>query len=179
MASLEASPTYTGLRYLGDDEVMSALIFYSFRGLRFTVLANADESEIPPGYDFGQSVEGKILTRLSDLTWGEDTEDKDERSRYLERELANLAANACLPIMQKLAPPADSPRPEPRTLQEYLYPETYALQILTEGDRLACRRLDGYRIPDKHPPIPEAKLQEIGLDSDTIPVPVVSLPRSF
>ncbi|KAI0838568.1 hypothetical protein F5Y06DRAFT_268381 [Hypoxylon sp. FL0890] len=162
MSISEPAPRYLGLRYVGDtieDPILSVAVPYSYNGVVFFVLASANHKELPPGYKLDQSIEGKLLIEMNDLSWGEVTDEKDNRIYYLQDELARLVADACLPLMRQLAP--STPLSTPRTLQEELYPETYMLQVLTEGDKLKCHRLDGYELPPKHPPIPEAKLQEI------------------
>ncbi len=106
------------------------------------------------------------MLKLTDLGWAEDTDERDMQCELLEKELAKLVGIASLPLMQEMAPAV---APEPRTLEDHLCPATFVLQALTKDGKLATHKLDGYDIPSRHPPIPEAKLQMIVLD-DSIPV---------
>jgi hypothetical protein len=170
----------TGVRNIGDGLVSSVLFRYAYNGIFFSVLAASPDDEAggealtPTGYDFEQSIEGKFLIKLSDLQWGEFDAARDAQSEDLENELAKLAGDACLPLMRKLAP---VPFPEPRTLQEWLYPQTYILQILTKDGKLICRQLDSYAgLTERHPPVAEDKLRAMGLSLEqpgTNVVPVV------
>src|SRR3569833_50485 len=128
MSSTESTPRYTGLRLHGDlDQIVwSMMINYEYKRAMFSVLVSARDHELPPGYKLDRSIEGKILTELSDLSWGDETPEKDKQNEHQDT-LVKLAADACLPLMQELLPLA--PPPEPTTLQEELYPETYALQV--------------------------------------------------
>ena len=77
--------------------------------------------------------------------------------------------------MQHLTP---IPIPDPRTLQDYLYPRTYNLQIQTDqaGDKLTCRLLDGQShlgAPELHPPISEERLLETGINLQATEIPAV------
>ncbi|KAI1381680.1 hypothetical protein F4677DRAFT_399346 [Hypoxylon crocopeplum] len=177
-ASSKFNPRFTGLRYLTEEYIWSVVINYSYNGVTFYVLVSAGDKETPPGYELHNSIEGKILIELSDLTFGEETDEKDARSDQLQDELAKLAGDVCLPMMQELAPP--TPLPEPRTLQEQIYPETYTLQVLTMDNKLICHKLDSYNVPIRHPPISAAQLQEIDLDDDIMildPSQIVLGPR--
>lgn len=90
---------------------------------------------------------------------------KQQATRRLKRQLADLAADACLPTMRRLAP---TQIPNAQTLQDRLYPPEYALQVFTERDKLTCRTLDDFTgIPKRHPPVPEERLRAMGLDLDT------------
>lgn len=140
------------------------MLNYSYNGSTFSVLACPKDN--PQGNGLGQSDAGKILKEMNDLTWGEWSDEKDIRSQALENQLAGLIGDACFPLTQELAPFSI---PEPRTLQERIYPPTYTLRVFAEGGRLASQVLTDFEFPAKYPPIPEAKLQEIGLD-DTLPV---------
>lgn len=102
---------------------------------------------------------------MNDLTWGEWSDEKDIRSQALEKQLGGLIGEACLPLMQELAPFSI---PEPRTLQERIYPPTYSLRVFAEGGRLASQVLTDFEFSVKYPPIPEDKLQEIGLDDSLL-----------
>ncbi|KAK1763084.1 hypothetical protein QBC33DRAFT_573601 [Phialemonium atrogriseum] len=166
LASTPPAPRYTGMRYLDMDtaDIMSIMINYSYNGAWYCVLVGAQEAR--PGYELDQSIEGKILIELSDLSWGEESEEKDRKITQLQSDLARLAGDACLLLMKTLTP---LPVPEEQTFQDHLYPEIHTLQVFTEGGKLVSHKLDGYDLPERHPPIPESRLQEIGLD-DTIPV---------
>ncbi|KAL2128606.1 hypothetical protein VTI74DRAFT_8944 [Chaetomium olivicolor] len=172
-------PRKSPFHYVGDGLIMSAVFAFHFNGVRFAVVATSPEDEtggealVPSDYRFGESIEGEILTELSELAWGEFDRARDEASEHLEQQLAQLAADACLPTMQHLVP---TPIPDTQTLQDYLYPQTYNLQVLTgsEGEKLTCRALDGYAgIPELHPPVSEDRLRAMGLDLETTVVPVV------
>lgn len=162
----QSAPQWTGLRYLdGDPELSDAVMLnYSYNGSQFSVLTCTEDT--PHGSGLGQSEEGKILNELSDLSWGEESEEKDMRIEALEDKLAGLVSDVCFPLMRELAPLST---PEPRTLQERIYPPTYALRVFAKDGGLASQELVNFKLPAKYPPITEAKLQEIGLD-DTLPV---------
>jgi hypothetical protein len=160
----------TGVKYIGDGLVSSVLFSYAYNGTLFAVLAASPDDEaggealVPACYKFDQSIEGKFLIQLSDLQWGEFDAARDAQSEDLENELAKLAGDASLALMQELAP---VPTPELQTLQEWLYPQTYTLQILTEDNKLTCRQLDSYEgLTDRHPPVAEDKLCAMGLRLD-------------
>ena len=162
----QSAPRWTGLRYLEDvNELYNpATVNYSYNRSTFSVLACPKDT--PQGIGLGQSDAGKILKEMHDLSWGEWSDEKDMRFQVLEPQLASLIGDACFPLMQELAPISI---PEPRTLQERLYPPTYTLRVFAEDGRLASQELTDFEFPAKYLPIPEAKLQEIGLD-DTLPV---------
>src|SRR3569833_2444099 len=117
MSSTESTPRYTGLRLHGDlDQIdWSMMINYEYKRAMVSVLVSARDHELPPGYKLDRSIEGKILTELSDLSWGDETPEKDKQIDD-QATLVKLAADACLPLMQELLPLA--PPPEPTTLQE-------------------------------------------------------------
>lgn len=167
-----AQPRFTGLRYLDEGDIWSILINYSFNGATFHVLVSAEEEELPMGYALHDSIEWKFLDRLNILSFGEDTTDKDAENEQLEDELAKLVCSACTSLMRELAPLVALP--EPRTLEEQLYPPTYTLQVYTEDKKLTSKKLDGYNVPFRHPPIPVAQLQECQLGDD---VPVIDVSR--
>jgi hypothetical protein len=161
--------------------VWSAVLSFQLNGVRFDVVAASPTDEaggetlVSSDYRFGESVEGKILTELIDLAWGEYDKARDEASEILVQQLANLAAEACLPTMQRLAP-TPGPGPDPQTLHDYLYPQTHMLQVLTDFGRgkLTCCTVDGYAgIPDPHPPVSEDALRTMGLDLETTDVPII------
>jgi hypothetical protein len=162
----QSTPQRTGLRYLCEDpELFNAVMLnYSYNGSQFSVLASADDT--PHWNGLGWSDEGKTLNELNDLSWGEESEEKDIRIIALQDKLASPVGDACFPLMQELVPLSI---PEPRTLQERIYPPTYTLRVFAENERLASQKLMNFKLPAKYPPIAEAKLQEIGLD-DTLPV---------
>ena len=157
---------YTGLRNLCEDpELFNAvMVNYTYNGSQFSVLANTNDAS--HGTGLGRSDEGKILNELNDLSWGEESEEKDIQMTALQNKLASLVGDACFPLMREIAPLSI---PEPRTLQERIYPPTYTLRVYSEDERLASQELTTFELPAKHPPIAEANLQEIGLD-DTLPV---------
>jgi hypothetical protein len=160
---------WSGLRNLRHDE--SVLIHYFYNGVYIYVLASADwcgdTDELPEGYDLGESIEGNILLERDDLSYDTPSEAKDRRIKQLTDQLVDLVAVACFRLIQELAPA--TPLPAPQTLQEYLYPDSFTLQVLTAGGQLVCYRLHEYAIADKYPPISEDKLKAIYLDED-VPV---------
>jgi hypothetical protein len=162
----QSAPRWTGLRYVEDvtERYMPAIVNYSYNGSTFSVLACPKDT--PQGKGLGQSDAGKILKEMHDLSWGEWSDEKDMRFQVLEKQLAGLIGDACFPLMQELAPFSI---PEPRTLQEQIYPPTYSLRVFAEDVRLSSQVLTDFEFPTKYPPIPEATLQKIGLD-DTLPV---------
>ncbi|KAH6850504.1 hypothetical protein B0I37DRAFT_390598 [Chaetomium sp. MPI-CAGE-AT-0009] len=175
----DTQPRYTGTTYIRQS-FSSLVLGFVFNNVSFFVVAaspddEAGESLVPVDYDFDDSIEGKILDEIIDLSDynGPGPEDaaKRQATRRLKRQLADLAADACLPIMRRLAL---SQITVEQTLQHYLYPPSYALQIFTEGGKLTCRMLDDNTvIPELHPPVPEERLRAIGLDLDTTDLPVV------
>jgi hypothetical protein len=152
------------------------MLTFQFNGASFYVVAASPEDEVggealvPLGYRFDESLEGKILTELTDLTWGEFDKARVEASKRLEKQLADMAADACLTTMQRLAP---TPILAAETLQDHLYPQTYTLQILTEGGKLTCRTPDGYTGTPELQPVSEKRLRAMELDIETTDVPVV------
>jgi hypothetical protein len=135
------------------------------------------EAYVTSLYKFDESIEGKVLAEISDLSMGQFDEARDKATERLEDQLAELAADACLSTMQQLAPTLI---PDPQILERYLYPETYILQILTnfERNRLTCQTLDGYTgISERHPPVSEEKLREMGLDLETTDISVINSSR--
>ncbi|KAI1116431.1 hypothetical protein F5Y14DRAFT_64338 [Nemania sp. NC0429] len=167
----QPSPQYTGQRYLGhgdpNQEFMSIMTHYSYNGVMFYLLTSAVEEELPIGYDLETTIEGKLLLELNDLSWGTQSVEKHVRAAQIRRELAQLSGDACFPLMQELAPV--TPLPEARTLQEYLYPTAYTLQVLSKDDKLVAHRLHDYTPPDEYLPIPDEELKDLDLEED-IPV---------
>jgi hypothetical protein len=137
---------------------------YSYNGVEFRVLVSAAAEELPTGYELEKSIEGKPLSELNDLACNISLEEEQERMFQIQREFGKLVGDACFALMQELAPA--TPSSEVRTLQDYLYPEIYTLQVLTKDDKLASHRLYDYAIPDRHPPLPETELKAIDLDKD-------------
>ncbi|PMD16208.1 hypothetical protein NA56DRAFT_709014 [Hyaloscypha hepaticicola] len=134
------------MRYLEEvfEIYCPVILNYSYNGSTFSVLACPKDT-------------------LSVTGW---SDEKDIRSQALEKQLGGLIGEACLSLIQELAPFSI---PEPRTLQERIYPLTYSLRVFTEDGRLASQVLTDFEFSVKYPPIPEDKLQEIGLD-DTLPI---------
>ncbi|KAI1182283.1 hypothetical protein F5B17DRAFT_421070 [Nemania serpens] len=159
-------PEWKGWQHV-EPYLSSVLIDYTHHGVTFRVFVSCVEEELPTGYDIEGSIEGKILLKIDELCYGETSEQKDEEISQLQDHLIKLVGVACFTLMQELAPA--TPPPEARTLQEYLYPVTYTLQVLTEDKNLASHRLRDYSPPDPYPPISEDKLRAMDLDED-IPV---------
>jgi len=160
---------WSGLRSLRYDG--SVLIHYFYNGIYFYVLASADRrgetNELPEDYDVEDSIEGKILLERDGLCWGTPSETKDKQIEQLTDKLVELVGAACLGLIKELAPATHLP--VPRTLQGYLYPDSFTLQVLTKDGQLECHRLHEYVIDDHYPPISEDKLKSINLDED-VPV---------
>ena len=156
------------------------MLGFLFHNARFSVVAaspddDAGETLVPEDYDFDESIEGKILNEIYDLcSYDSDKpwpQENAEPSSRLRKQLADLAADACLSAMQRLVP---TPVPEAQTLQDFLYPPTYTLQIFTDGDRLACRTLHDYAgISERHPPISAERLRAMDLDLETTDLRVI------
>jgi hypothetical protein len=173
-------PRYTGTTYVRHS--LSSLVFgFTFNNVRFSVVAaspddDAGEALIPVDYDFDDSIEGKILDEIVDLSVrdGDGPSDaaKQQATKRLKRQLADLAADACLPTMRRLAP---TQIPEAQTLQDALYPPTYTLQVFTEDGKLTCRTLDDDDtvVPEHHPAVPEERLRAMEPDLDTTGLLVV------
>lgn len=174
------SPRLAGVFYVGNGAPLTLVLTFHYNGVHFQVVAASPKDEaggealLHPLYKFGESIEGKILTELDALSWGEFDEARDEASERLENQLAELAAEACRPAMQQLAP---NLIPDAHTLEQYLYPQTHTLQILTDFGcgRLTCRPLDGYTIPESHPPISEDRLHTMGFSLETTDIPIVKV----
>ncbi|KAK4152396.1 hypothetical protein C8A00DRAFT_16297 [Chaetomidium leptoderma] len=179
-----SSPEHTRPQYIGTSYVRhsdSSIVFsFTFNNALFSVVAASPDDEaggalVPTDYNFDDSIEGKILDEILDLSVhdgdGPWNTAKQEATRRLKKQLADLAADACLPTMRRLAP---TQIPAAQTLQDNLYPPTYTLQVLTEGDKLTCCTLDDYTgIPERHPPVPEERLRAMELDLDTTDLLVV------
>ncbi|KAI9147046.1 FAD-dependent monooxygenase yanF [Paramyrothecium foliicola] len=144
------------------------LIEYMYNGAKFSILVSTSDKHLPFEYNLEQSIEGKLLIELSDLTWGEFDEEMDKNMEAVEDELARIALDACFPLMQELGPPA--PLPEPRTMQEQLYPPLHTLQILTENGKLVGRKLNGYQVPEKYTPVPDANIDGLHINAG---VPII------
>ncbi|KAK3896520.1 hypothetical protein C8A05DRAFT_39941 [Staphylotrichum tortipilum] len=177
MATPEITSTCLAIRELGDGVVPSLVFTLQFNGVHFNVVAASPKDDaagqglVPLGYRFAESVEGKFLTELAELAWGEFDQARMEASDLLQQQLASLLADACLPTMRRLAP---TPIPAAKTLQDYLYPQVYTLQVLTEGDHLTCITLDSDAgIPDEYQSVPKDRLRTMGLDIETTDIPVV------
>ncbi|GAP90045.1 putative protein kinase-like [Rosellinia necatrix] len=169
-ASSEPRPKCRGYEYLEDCTwSCSVMIDYSYQGALFSVLASSNPNDLPQDYDLDQSIEGKIITEIHDLSYDPPTEEKDEKKTKLHDKLAELASDVCFPLMRGIAP--KSPLPKPRTLEEELYPPSYVLQITTEDDKLIARKID-YERPVRFPPLSDQRLQEIAPDLE---VPVFDL----
>ena len=140
----QSAPNWTGLRYLEDftERYWPAIVNYSYNGSTFSVLACPKDT--PQGNGLGQSDAGKTMKEMQDLSWGEWSDEKDIRMQGLEKQLAGLIGDACLPLMQELAPISI---PEPRTLQERLYPPTYTLRVFAEDGGLASQELTNFEFP--------------------------------
>lgn len=176
-----ASPRLAGVRYVGLGGLMSVVLTFHYNGVHFKVVAASPDDEaggedlLPPLYKFDESIEGKIMTEIADLSWGEFDEARDNACERLEDQLAELAADACLPAMRQLAP---TPIPDAQTLEQYLYPQTQTLQVLTDFgcNGLTCRPLDGYTgIPERHPPVSEDRLRTMGFSLETTDIPIVQV----
>lgn len=182
MATLEVRPPhFLRVRYVGED---GTLVFV-FRHNRvcFEVAAVHYDDEavgmtlIADDYPFEESIEGPFLMRLDELTWGGFDVARLAESDRLKRQLASLIIDACLPAMQRLAPPILQPA-VPETLHGYLYPETYTLQVLTKDNKLVSRPLHKDALPPNPPlSVSEEKLSAMGLDIDTTHLRVVQAPQ--
>jgi hypothetical protein len=161
-----------------EEPTATWIVRYNYHGAKFLVLlASPDDKPartqlIPPGYDFSQALEGLVLNELDDMhSAGFATASEEAQCRGLEREFAACVGVAALPLMQRLA---SSPVPAPQTLQEELYPPTFALQAFTADGTLVCREIDAISaFPDRHPPVQEARLRAAGIDLAHPGVPVV------
>jgi len=119
---------YTGVRHLGPLGGASLVLGFLFHNARFSVVAASPDDDggkalVPVGYDFDESIEGRILNEIYDLS-SHDSDNlwpqgNQEASSRLRRQLADLAADACLSTMQQFAP---TPTPAAQTLQDFLYP---------------------------------------------------------
>jgi hypothetical protein len=75
MESSDISPRLTGVTYLGDGLVMSALFMFHFNGARFAVIVASTTDEtggkalLSSDYRFDESVEGEILIQVTELGW--------------------------------------------------------------------------------------------------------------
>jgi hypothetical protein len=180
MAALEVRPPhFLGARRVGEDGTL--VFMFRHNRARFEVAAvhyddeALGESLVADDYPFDGSVEGPFLTRLEALTWGDYDRARLDESDRLTRQLADLIVDACLPEMQRLAPPlAPLTAAAPETLHGYLYPDTYTLQVLTEDSKLVSRPLDKDTIPPTPPlSVSAEKLSALGLDMETTRLRVV------
>lgn len=79
---------------------MPAVFDFHSKEIRFTVVAASPKDKaggdalVTSDYKFDKSLEGKILTELTDLTWGEFDKARDEASARLEKQLAKRATEA-------------------------------------------------------------------------------------
>ncbi|KAL2261271.1 hypothetical protein VTK26DRAFT_4492 [Humicola hyalothermophila] len=175
-----ALPQLAGVSYVGDGRgIESTILTLHYNGAHFKVVAASPndgvggKALVPPQYNFDASVEAKIMHKTYRLSFGEFDMEKGKEFERLENHLAELAADACLPTMQQLAP---TRIPDAETLEQYIHPRTYVLQVFTDFDRaaLTCRALDGFAaIRDSHPPVPEDRIRAMGLDLATTDIPIV------
>ncbi|TGJ83126.1 hypothetical protein E0Z10_g5627 [Xylaria hypoxylon] len=164
-AGSEPKPTVKGFEYLEEwSYSCSLMIYFAYHGARFSVLSSSEADRLPQGYDLSLSIEGKILLELETLSFGTPTEEKAGKIDELQYKLAGLASAVCFPLIREIAP--HNPLPEPRTLEEELYPPTYVLQIITKGDKLTSQKID-YQSPERYPPVSEQQLREIALGIET------------
>ncbi len=178
MATPNISPPYlTGTRDVGDGAVPSLVLRFQFNGVTFDVVAASPKDDavgealVPSGYRFDKSIEGKFLTDLEELTWGSFDPKRIEASDRLTDQLANLAVEACLPTMRRLAP---TPIPAAQTLQDHLYPKVHHLQVLTESASLTCRTLDADTgVAKEHHSVSIDRLRAMGLDINTTDIPIL------
>ncbi|KAI0973618.1 hypothetical protein F4678DRAFT_425354 [Xylaria arbuscula] len=161
-AGSEHKPKLISMIHPHGVEEASLLCKYMYHGFRFDVLASSKDEDHPEGYDFDQSIEGKLLLEYEDLTIGTPTDEKDKKLYEIRDALADLESNACFPFMQKMAP--SSPLPKPRTLEEELYPPTYALQVLTKGGQLSAHVID-YKSPEGYPALSEQEFIALGIET--------------
>jgi hypothetical protein len=162
--SKNQTPCVVGFKYVDFEKEASVVITYNYNGVSFPVLVSGEEG--PDEYDVENSIEGKLLFEMDDLTYGEETEEKSERIKEIQEELKKVVADACFSFMQNVAP---EPLPEAHTLHDYLYPPSYKLQVRTDGANLKVFKNDDFHIPERHPPIPQSKLNGMDLGDD-IPV---------
>ncbi|KAF2965718.1 hypothetical protein GQX73_g7863 [Xylaria multiplex] len=158
----EPKPKLISINYAHGHYYASLVCQYMYHGCRFDVLASSKDEDHPEGYDFSQSIEGKLLLEYEDLSYGTFTEEKDQKMNEVANNLTTLVSNACFSLMRKTAPPV--PLPEPRTLDEELYPPTYALQVLTKGDQLSSHPID-FKGPELVPPISEQQFRALGIET--------------
>ncbi|KAK4044294.1 hypothetical protein C8A01DRAFT_42963 [Parachaetomium inaequale] len=151
-------PQYTGASYVRHS--VSSIVFgFTLNNVRFSIVAaspndEAGEALVPADYNFDDSIEGRILDEILDLSVhdgdGPWHTAKQQATRRLKKQLADLAADASST------------------------PPTYTLQILSEGDKLTCRTLDDFTgILERHPPVPKESLRAVELDLDTTDLLVV------
>jgi hypothetical protein len=142
-------PQYTGTSYVSHS-VASIVFGFTLNNASFSIVAASPDDEggdalVPADYNFDDSIEGKILDEIIDLSVhdgdGVWSTAKQQATRRLKKQLADLAVDACLPTMRRLAP---TEIPPAQTLQDTLYPPTYTLQVFTEDGKLACRTLDDF-----------------------------------
>ena len=182
MATLEVMPPhFLGARRAGDDGTLVFMFRYNRVRFEVAVVHFDDEAVgmtlVADDYLFEESIEYPFLTRLTELTWGVFDVARVNESDRLEVQLANLIIDACLPAMQRLAPPTPLPA-VPETLHGYLYPQTYFLQVLTEDNKLVSRPLHKDALPPPSPLfVSEEKLSAMGLDIDTTHLRVVQAPQ--
>jgi hypothetical protein len=178
MATPETTPPhFLGLRDVGDGVAKTLVLAIEFNGVRFSIVAADPDDDavghalVPPGYQFEESIEGNFLMELAELTRGPFDLERVRASDRLERQLAALVIDACLPTMQNLAP---TPIPAAKTLHDHLHPVVYTLQVLTEGDSLTCHELDSDAIPpEPRRSVSGDKLRAMKLDIETTDIPVI------
>ena len=178
MATLAiTAPHFAGARDVGDGAAMTLVLIVKFNGAQFQIVAADPDDEavghalVPGDYRFAESIESKFLIKLAELSWGQFDLARAQESGRLERQLADLAIEACLPTMQRLAP---TPIQGVQTLQDHLHPEIHTLQVLTQGGKLACHSLNnGVIPPEESRSVSAEKLRAMGLDIETTDIPVV------
>ncbi|KAI1291241.1 hypothetical protein F5Y03DRAFT_377292 [Xylaria venustula] len=158
----EPKPELINVLYPHGEEEASLLCRYLYHGFRFDVLASSLDDDHPEGYDFEESIEGKLLYEYEDLTIGTPTEEKDNRLYEIRDTLGSLASDASFPFMQKIAP--SSPQPKLGTLEEELYPPTYTLQVLTKEGQLSAHVID-FKGPEGYPALSEQEFLALGIET--------------
>ncbi|KAI1826325.1 hypothetical protein F4861DRAFT_102260 [Xylaria intraflava] len=167
-AGSETEPKAIAFEHLDDFAYsLSVMISYVYHGVQFKVLVSSTEDDLPQGYDSELSIEGKFLLEIHELSLGTIDEVDFDKVDEVKDRLMDLVSATCLPFFLEMAPP--KPLPEPRTMEEQLYPPTHKLQVLTEGDKLVFHKISDSRGPERPVPLSEEQLRELALDAE-IPV---------
>lgn len=168
-----------------EGEMLGVKFSYAIHDKRIAVLVSYDA---PSGYDqrADVSIPTQYLDRYEEAGWwsdgAKDSEHAEERLDAINEEIEKVIHNVCHDMLMELGgppPPAlhqgrkmapegqsDSGKDNvhrglgPRTLHEYMYPESFVVQLVSQNGQLKCIRRDDLPPPTLWPPHSEIAKSE-------------------